>query len=89
VKIDKTVKDWEITALQQGYPMNRRVRRAAWKKTRRYIAKVRGYAIRGSQRAQAEYVSLIKALSGEIQETIDDGMETLEELESVVAADHE
>lgn len=49
--MDRTVQKWEIRALEEGYPMNRRVRRAWNKQTATWLNKLRRYAIRGSKRA--------------------------------------
>lgn len=46
------VQDWELEALYAGFPMNRRLRRAAMKIEREFETKIRGYAREGSKRAQ-------------------------------------
>ena len=80
--MDNTVKDWEISALQAGYPMNRRVRRAATKKAMVYMNKVRRYAQKGSKRATSELAAILAAFDPEsVAEELNPEWETLEELE--------
>ena len=87
--MNNTVPDWMIEALQRGYPMNRKTRRAALKRARVYMNKTRRYAIEGSLRAQKTLASFHQGLvdfSEEVGQQIGDDVgsdnwETLEELE--------